>query len=325
VIAYVASTLPIALLDKKLADWGVEEIILQGAAHQASYAYLKARHPLLDLHVLPRAFFFNTLALAWILAKLRWTHGRVFFFHECCCPVFDILIKLFQPPGSHYPQVTLGGFERVSSDVVFPTKLHRLICFFGLKNLFDYYRGDNENKEGYFFVQVTKSYPSSIERHEVMESRQLLLESISRDGNFAGTKKIIILCGRDIVEDKELAKIYVEIIDLANSLGFMCYLKDHPSAVARLNVRNERAEVIDPAMPLELVEDDFALAIGVASTGLLHFSTRAISIIKLLPVGEEGASIRRIAHLVSMPGGEAVQFPDDLHELQGIFIKTAHT
>jgi hypothetical protein len=74
-------------------------------------------------------------------------------------------------------------------------------------------------------------------------------------------------------------------------------------------------------MPLELLEDDFTLALGVASTGLVHFGNRAISIIKLLPAGEEGASSRRIAHLVSILGGAVVRFPEDLAEL-GVILKS---
>lgn len=322
VIAFVASTLPIALLDKRLIEWDVDEIVLQGPAHLASYRYLKARHPFLSLRVLPQNFFLNFLMLSWILAKLRLTRGRVFFFHECCCPVFDILVKIFQPQGAHYPQVTLGGFEKVDEDLVFPARLHRLICFFGLKNLFDYYRGDNENKEGYFFVQAIKDYPKSIERHQVLDSRQFLFKFASQRRYYPDTRKIIILCGRDIVEDKSLAKIYAEIIDLASSFGFTCYLKDHPSRIARLNMRHELAQFIDPSMPLELVDDDFIFAIGVASTGMLHFGMRAISIIRLLPDCHDGESRRRISHLLSMPGGQAVQFPEDLSALKEIFLKT---
>lgn len=324
-VAYVASTLPIALLDKKLDEWGVAEVVLQGATHHASFAYLKQRHPALRLKVLPTGSVLNALGIAWMLMQVKLARGRIFFFHECCCPVFDIGIKLIKPAGRHYPQVTMGGFELVDSDAVELTNLQRLIRALGLENWFHYYRGDLDNKEGYFYVQTIREYPSTITRHDVAESRQMLSDACRVEVRSGGAKKIIILGGRDIVEDAELWRIYSEIIDWATAMGFECYLKDHPARHARLNLLHEDVCIIDPAMPLELVEDDFTLAIGVASTGLLHFGTRAISIIKLLPTVEEGASVRRIAHLVSMPGGRAVQFPEDLNELRGIFAKTAHT
>jgi len=323
-IAYVASTLPIGILDKKLSTWGINEIILQGAAHKASYEYLKNRHPLLHLRVLPRSFILNILVLTWILVKLKFVNGRVYFFHECCCPIFDILVKIIQPNGAHYPQVTMAGFKKVSSEEVFPTKLHRLICFLRLKDWFDFYRGENENNEGYFFVHSIKSYPISITRNTVEESRQFLIESISQNKNFSHLKKIIILCGRDIVDDIELTQVFSNIIDLARSFGYTCFLKDHPSAVGRLNFFNEHSEVIDPSIPFELIEDDFTLVIGVASTALLHFSSRAISILKLFPLANKSACARRIAHLVNLPGGDLVRFPRSLEELSEIFLKAAN-
>jgi hypothetical protein len=324
-IAYVASTLPIGILDKKLNTWGINEIILQGAAHKASYEYLKTRHPFLKLRVLPRSFTLNFLVLTWILIKLKFDKGSVYFFHECCCPVFDILIKTIQPEGWHYPQVTMAGFKKVRPDEVSPTKLHRLICFLRLKDWFDFYRGDHENNEGYFFVPSIKSYPSSIIRNTLEESRQFLIESISQNKNFSHQKKIVILCGRDIVDDVELARVFSNIIDLARSLDYSCFTKDHPSAVARLNFFNEHAEVIDPSIPFELIEDDFTLVIGVASTALLRFSSRAISILKFFPLANKSARIRRVAHLANLPRGDLVRFPENLEELSEIFLNAANT
>jgi hypothetical protein len=323
-IAYVASTLPVAVLDKKIAEWGVTEVVLQGNAHLASYVYLQQRHPALILKVLPASFVLGVIHLMGVLLWTRLSRRRLVFFHECCCPVFDVLVKVIKPAGDYYPQVTLTSFLQVESADVAATKLQKVIRALGLEDWFHYYRGDLDNNEGYFFVQAAKAYPASIKTHEVTESRDILAVRVGGPP-LSREKKILLLCGRDVADDLELKRIYSQVIEQATSLGFICYMKDHPAQHARLNLLHENTCVIDPAMPLELLEDDFALAIGVASTGLVHFGNRAISIIKLLPVGEKGASIRRIAHLVSMPGGEAVQFPEDLHELRGIFIKTAHT
>lgn len=320
--AYVASTLPVAVLDKKIAEWGVREVVLQSKTHLASYVYLQQRHPEVILKVLPASFVLGVIHLMGVLLWIKLSRRRLVFFHECCCPVFDVLIKIIKPEGDYYPQVTLVSFLRVESADVTATKLQKVIRALGLEGLFHYYRGDLDNNEGYFFVQAAKAYPASITTHEVTESRAILLATRIEGGAHGGEKKILLLCGRDVVDDLELKRIYSQVIEQAISLGFTCYLKDHPAQHARLNLLHENACMIDPAMPLELVEDDFTLAIGVASTGLLHFSTRAISIIKLLPLGEEGASIRRIAHLVSMPGGAAVQFPENLEELRGILTKS---
>jgi hypothetical protein len=323
--AYVASTLPVAVLDKKIAEWGVAKVVLQGKTHLASYVYLQQRHPAVIIKVLPVSLVLGVIYLVGVLSWIKLSRNRLVFFHECCCPVFDVLVKVIKPIGDYYPQVTLTSFLRVESADVVVTKLQKVIRALGLEGWFHYYRGDLENNEGYFFVQAVKAYPASITTHEVSESSSILAATRIGKPLYTEEKKILILCGRDVADDLELKRVYSQVIELAISLGVTCYLKDHPAIHARLNLLHESACLIDPAMPLELIEDDFMLAIGVASTGLLHFSTRAISIIKLLPVGEEGASIRRIAHLASMPGGETVQFPEDLQALLGIFVKTAHT
>lgn len=319
--AYVASTLPVAVLDKKIAEWGVTKVVLQGKTHLDSYVYLQRRHPSVILKVLPASFVLGVIHLMGVLLWTRLSRRRLVFFHECCCPVFDVLVKVIKPAGDYYPQVTLNSFLRVESADVAATKLQKLIRALGLEGWFHYYRGDLDNNEGYFFVQAAKAYPASIATHEVTESRAILAGARIGGTPLGGEKKILLLCGRDVADDLELKRIYSQVIEQATSLGFTCYLKDHPAQHARLNLLHEDVCMIDPALPLELVDDDFTLAIGVASTGLLHFSTRAISIIKLLPVGEDGASIRRIAHLVSVPGGAAVQFPENLEELRGILTK----
>lgn len=323
--AYVASTLPVAVLDKKIAEWGVAKIVLQGKTHLASYDYLQQRHPTVKLKVLPVSLVLGVIYLVGFLLWIKLSRNRLVFFHECCNPIFDVLVKVIKPAGDYYPQVTLTSFLRVESADVRVTRLQRVIRVLGLEGWFQYYRGDLDNNEGHFYVQAVKAYPASITTHEVSESSSILAATRIGRPLDIGEKKVLLLCGRDVADDLELKRLYSQVIELATSLGLTCYLKDHPATHARLNLEHKSVCTIDPAMPLELIEDDFMLAIGVASTGLLHFSTRAVSIIKLLSHGEDDASVRRIAHLASMPGGDAVQFPEDLQVLRGILKKTAHT
>jgi hypothetical protein len=319
--AYVASTLPVAVLDKKIAEWGVSEVVLQGRTHLASYGYLQQRHPTVILKVLPASFVLGVIHLMGVLLWIKLSRRRLVFFHECCCPVFDVLVKVIKPVGDYYPQVTLNSFLRVESADVAATKLQKVILALGLEDWFQYYRGDLDNNEGYFFVQAAKSYPTSITIHEVTESRAILLAGRVGGMSHGGEKKILLLCGRDVAEDLELKSIYSQVIELATSLGFTCYLKDHPAKHARLNLEHKNACMIDPAMPLELLEDNFKLAIGVASTGLLHFSSRGISVIKLLTVSTESVRERRIAHLDRLSEGASIKLPENFSELRLILIK----
>jgi hypothetical protein len=319
--AYVASTLPVAVLDKKIAEWGVTKIILQGKTHLASYVYLQQRHPAIKLKVLPASLVLGVIHLTGALLWIKLSHRRLIFFHECCCPVIDVLTILIKPAGDYYPQVTMNSFVKVNSKDVLLTNLQKLFCILRLEKWFDYYRGDLDNNEGYFFVQTAKVYPISITMHTVSESRAILLGDRRVQASCGSDKKILILCGRDVVSDLVLKRIYSQVIEMAISEGFICYLKDHPAKHARLNMIHEDTLIIDSAMPLEFIQDDFSFIVGVASTGLLNFNTRGISIIKLLPAGKEDELMRRSQHLVGIPGGEEVQFPEDLSALQAIFKK----
>lgn len=321
-IAYVASTLPIAVLDKKIAEWGVTQIVLQGNTHLASYVYLQQRHPSLVLKVLSASLAISAIQLLGTLSLLKATGRRLIFFHECCCPVFDVLVTLFRPNGDYYPQVTLDSFLPIEPHEVVLSKQQKVFRVIGLENWFRYYRGDMDSNAGYFYVQSLKTYPPSITKHAIGESSAVLLGA--RVKAAGRERKILLLCGRDIADVSELKKIYSQVIEQATSLGFLCYLKDHPAQNARLNLVHKNASSIDPAQPAELIVDDFTFVMGVASTGLLHFGSRAVSIIKLLPTGDDGASARRIAHLRSLAGGEEVQFPVDLEAFTHILKNTSH-
>ena len=318
-IAYVASTLPIALLDKKIAEWGVKKIILQGETHRASYVYLQQRHPAVRLKVLPISIPLGGIQLLIILLWIKLSRRRLIFFHECCCPVFDVLVTLVKPKGDYYPQVTLNSFVRVSSTEVEATKQQRIFRTFGLDTWFQYYRGDSDNNAGYFYVQVANTYPASIDKHEVAESSDTLSAARLERGRHAGGRKILLLLGQDVADTLELKKTYSRVIELATAQGFLCYIKDHPARTARLNLMHESVSTIDPQMPVELLEDDFSLIIGMASTGLLHFGARAVSIINLMSASEPSVSARRKAHLLSLKGSAVVSFPTSFEELLEIF------
>jgi hypothetical protein len=323
--AFVASTLPIALLDIKIAEWGITEVILLGETHLASYRYLQQRHPAVVLRVLPSYFLLGTLYLMVFILKIKISRTRLVFFHECCCPVFDILTNFIRPTGDYYPQVSMNSFVLAKPEDVPKTKLQKIIRVLGFEGWFCYYRGDLDNNEGYFFVQTAKVYPAGIAIHTISESRTILRENFREPTLRDRKKKILILCGREVVDDLQLKKIYSQVIELAASEGFACYLKDHPAKHAQLNLIHKEAFKINPAIPLEFMEDDYVYIIGVASTALLHFNTRAISIIKLFPAGKEDEHKRRVLHLLDLPGGEEIQFPNDFFELKAILTRSSIT
>ena len=65
----------------------------------------------------------------------------------------------------------------------------------------------------------------------------------------------------------------------------------------------------------EIIEEEFTFVVGVASTGLIHFRKRSISIIKLLQGLSENVIKRRMAHITNLEGSENINYPRNYKEL----------
>lgn len=321
-VAYVASTLPIALLDQCVRDWGVSRIVIHGRSHFAAYQYFQQRHPKVALRVLPDSSVLKILCALFVLLEIKLTKGRIFFFHECCCPFFDLLVKLIKPNGHYYPHVTLHSFVQVPASLVPRTITHSLIGFLKLDHLFTYHKGEADNDMGHFFVQAIKSYPRSIHVHRIDEREDLLRRRASA-GNYASSEnRLLILSGRDVQADETVELLYRQVVEIAARHGYVCAIKDHPAEYNRLYFRDRRVEVIDAAMPVELVLDRYRVVVGMGSTGLLHFSKKAVSLLRVRSSSNAGSVARRVAHLCSLPEGKCIRFPDSLDELEIILIES---
>ena len=67
-------------------------------------------------------------------------------------------------------------------------------------------------------------------------------------------------------------------------------------------------------MPAELIQFEYKFVIGFASTSLLAFGAKAISIANLLDCDADLIAMR-IQHLTSLPGGTDIAFPRDMSQL----------
>lgn len=326
--AYVASTLPIAFLDECVEPLSINTFVLDRRTLLDSYNYLQQRHPSVYMKVLPDLLIFKAMSLLILLLRIRFSSEKIIFFHECCCPVFDLLVKLIRPHGDFYPQVTLQSFLPIPESSVPKTEMtlmYKALRILRLQDYFNYYQGDADNSAGYFIVMSIKHYPSTIQEHEIGEVQTWLKResSITKIPNMEN--RVLLLCGRDVHSDQAVDSIYRSVVDLATKYGYACDVKDHPSERGRLNFKDSRTAIIDPSMPVELVPDQYTLVIGMGSTGLLHFSGKAVSLLCLRSeVNSEvnnGAIDRRVIHLTSLSGENSIEFPKSVNELEGIFIK----
>lgn len=322
---YVASTVPISILNKMIPSWGVTNIILAASSLLAPYEHLKAKHSGINIVVAPKNFLFQFIYLAYSLLRDRANKKPIIFFHECCWPVLDILINIIRPAGYHYPLVKMtAGFEVVSFNLAPPGRMKLFLLLTSLRRWFIVYRQPAPgNVGGYWFFFSFKQYPDCINVHSEEESRKLLANV---DNNLQLTKsnKILMLAGRSAFPDKVVIEAFTSIINFATDCGFECFIKDHPNSEFRLNFEHSKAVVIDPTLPVELLDDNFCLAIAVSSIGLLHFGDRAISIIYLLNGITNRDRDSQVAFLMDIGCDVKIRFIESMDGLNNTLTQLSH-
>jgi len=105
-----------------------------------------------------------------------------------------------------------------------------------------------------------------------------------------------------------LRQMYSSLMQAARDSGWSVFFKDHPMARLSLDVPEGCTE-IDATVPIELVDRDFAVAVGVASTAILSVGERKLSLVRALAAMPETVKDARARHLTALPGGGAIEFP----------------
>jgi hypothetical protein len=321
-IAVVASALPAAILNKMIGEWRIDKVYVMSEMNLLSYEYLKKSYP--DLKVVCLEYFpiKKEVFLFFILIKLRLAGGRIYFFHECCCPILDILIWLIKPMGYYLPQVNMASYKLINQES-FPktNKTARLLYFLNLLQFFHIYSkklGVDNGDLGYFLSM--KKYPKSISSKNVEFSREILYKNRDNGKKRYGEKNIIFLADADLVDRRALCDLYDKIILSCSENGYKCYLKNHPNKVNHLPVNKSKLEVINSAIPFELVESDYMFAIGTSSTGLVNFTGQAISIIDLM--NDKNASNLTKIHYDDLDDEHRILYPYSYNQLMGILQNT---
>jgi hypothetical protein len=279
-ICFVASTLPASFIKLKAEALGIDKVIVISKPLWHSYMALKDTHPKVMVSLAPKGLFLGNAYLFFTLLLARMMNREVIFFHECCCPIFDLFVKLIRPRGKFFPQVTMTGYEKISYKEFPKGNFKRLFDFLRIDDLFTYYKASAVGSEGCEFVISTNSYPDSISVYDAQFSRDLINTNIKKK---SFSREILFLTGKSKVADDRQIELYKEIIRIALSHDFKCYIKDHPNSKYRLNLDTDEVTSFDPLLPVELLDDDFSLVVGTSSTGLLSFGSRAISLIDVIP------------------------------------------
>lgn len=313
-IAVVGSTLPIPAIDAMFVRWGITNIFVIGNELTSSYRFLCQKHEQLTVHTIPSMPIFQLWYLTGVMLRAKFTGAKVYFFHECCMLVFDLLIGLFKPKSFYYPQVTMDSFEPICMKSNLPRK-YFLLRLFKLHKSFALYKTEGDNLGAPLYAISRLYYPKNTKVFPVSASSNFRYSNGLNTGEQDDTADALIIGGSDVVENEQLINIYVSLIDILSSSKREIHYKDHPNPRARLNLKDSRLTYLDPFMPAELVQFEYKFVIGFASTSLLAFGAKAISIANLLDCDADLIAMR-IRHLMSLPGGTDIVFPKDMSKLQ---------
>jgi hypothetical protein len=221
------------------------------------------------------------------------------------------LIDFFKVEAEFFPQVTLSSFIKMESNTIH-SKYHKtLLTFLNKIDYFIEYKVIEDNNEGYYYVLSKRQYKKNVIKHSIEES----INYRKKSTNFNKSNKILILVGRETVEDLKIARVYELIIHTLNNLKFNVCIKNHPRSEARLSLNVENAyEVYDPNLPFELIEEDFLCIIGCASTSLINEGQPSFSILNLIGMDDDNLNLRK-SHLTEISSKLNIHFPINIEEL----------
>jgi hypothetical protein len=206
---------------------------------------------------------------------------KIIIFHECGMPWLDIFILLIKPNGLLIRQVTNNQRIKINADEYPNNKIKKIIKILNLQKRFQFYKerlvSNDKVMQNPRYLCAVLQYPIEI---KIMDTT---LISGKRESSQVKSKNILILLDKYLLPDEILKKIYRMLVEKITTQGFICYVKEHPAEIARVNFNHDSAIKLDPLIPIELMDEyNFICAIGIASAGLFHYINYAISIIYML-------------------------------------------
>lgn len=306
--AFVCSSLPIKFLNDNIIKWNIDLILLNNSIHVNTYFHLKKFHPTLKIKVLPGGFLKNLIFLTFFFLRIKIKKQNLYFFHECCAVLFDLLIQFFRPKAFYYPQVTLDSFP-LKKDKSFLSKEGFLTSFFlQFRNFQCFIHNHYNNPNEHGIIWSIMKYNKNVKVFKIQDSK-----IIKKSNN---NNKVLILISKDIFSDKDMIGLLNKVTEILKIKGLKVYIKNHPNSSDRLKFENISVTEIDPSMPFELIDNNFIFTISFFSTALLRTDKNSISLSYLVKDKPLSFSYR-VSHLVDHPNYSSIFFPktfDDLNQ-----------
>lgn len=293
-ICIVASTLPAAFIDSQSKSLDIIKVIVLSANLELSYRVLADKYPSIKVACAPQGWLVQSIFFVYILLKARFNGNSIIFFHECGLTVLDLILISIKPQGFYFPQVTMAGWDEVRFEQFPRQKLTYLIRTLGLVPLFKFYRSSSIGGSKPEHVMSIRNYPKSIVSNDIKFVQNVIAKS--KTTAVEKSNKVLFVTGKSSVPDAAQNLLYMKLIKIAHSKGYMCLIKDHPNPVYRLNLAIEGSTSCDPLVPSELMPEDYHLVVGVSSTSLLAYDERSISLVNLMSEMLPEDRIRYVNH-----------------------------
>ena len=307
-VFFVASTLPLKYILANNQNKKTLIIVKNHEIHK-SYQFLEKEKKNIELELLPKNFILRLLNIFFLIIYYKLKNIKFIFFHECCWPEFDIIVKIFNPKSFYIPIVKMSGFNKFNNkfeQVGYKTILKLKLFDFFFYNLFTiYYRKEKK----YTFYFSLKKYPYKV----IVKKFKILIKNIK-----VKNKKILFVLSREFCDNSETVKIYKKISTIFKKKGYKTYFKDHPNENSRLNVNLSKITKINPNKPFELIENNFDYLVGCGSTPLSYKGSRSISIIRLIKSYKKREAKSRIDHMKSIYDGKKINFPVKIRDIINI-------
>ena len=303
-VFFVASTLPLKYLIQNNDNKNIT-ILIKNHEIYKTYEFLKKEKKNIELKLLSESFILRFFNIFFLIIYYKLKNIKFTFFHECCWPEFDIIIKIFNPKSFYIPIVKIchqkfnNKFEQIGYKNILKLKL---LNFFFYNFFTTYYsRGDN-----FTFYFSLKKYPQNVivKKFKVITNTHKIKK-----------KKILFILSQEPCDNSEIVEIYKKISDKFKIRGYKSYYKDHPNRNGRLNVNFSEMKKINPNKPLELIENNFDYLVGCGSTPLSYKGSRSISIIRLIKSYKKITAKLRIKHLKSNHDGKKINFPVKIRDI----------
>ncbi len=310
-VAFVASALPARLIRAQAEALKISRIVCASRELEDVFRYAVPPERSIEITSIPSSG--GALTALWFLVREVSKAEGIVVFHECCWVTLDVIILLIRPRLSCFPQVSLAGYSRLPVSR-FPN-LRWLFKHFGVvqalllilwRDHFDFYDVASDGGCGREVVAALQyATLRNAELHTCEESLCLIPGVVSEPS--PESLIALIVCAREPVPDTLQWGLYREVCDRLVEAGYSVYIKDHPRNATRLNFYYPGAQVIPPHVPADLCGINPTVAIGICSSALATYGSRALSLVRLLAMSEADVQ-SRIAHLPSLPGGTEVNF-----------------